>query len=207
MHTTATTRDLPQYEREEMAERLKALGALAIEDAVARAPRSQQDAAGRTLKIGHGVGKMVRQLLFWEGKGEEHNNRIHKTKREWFESEAGLTESQVKTARVVAAKEGLLAFEEGFRRGDGRPTTFYRLNMLNVARVVAASEAENVERRLQRERRPRRRHQLEEKLAEVRDMLEELDVIGDGSEGAEPDGGWCDDEQVPTIHLIPGALE
>lgn len=176
-----------QEEREIATEVLtKNADAIAIEDAISRAPRSRPDAADRIWRIGAHVGKMCRQLVFWEGKGQDDDNRVHKTAREWFESEAGLTRVQLRTATRIAVEENLLEVEQGKRPSDQQTTVYYRLNMWTVARLVVASEVENTERLLEREGRKRRRDELEEKRRKLERARDDLAMV-DGRDSGNPE--------------------
>jgi len=129
---------------------LKGINAIAVEDAIARAPRGRKDNAGKQWTMGANVGKMVRQLLFWDGKGEADDDRIHRTATDWFTSEAGLTERQLRTAKRIAAEEGLVEITVGRRPSDGQKVNFYRLDVWRVAQVVVQSELENTRRIMER---------------------------------------------------------
>jgi hypothetical protein len=111
---------------------LRAQNALAIENAVARATRN------------HVLAMMVRQLVFYEGKGELEDARIHKCKREW-EDEIGASRKQVDTANRVGTERGLWTYEPGYRPRDRRPTGFYRLDLFAVMRLAFPAELERLE--------------------------------------------------------------
>lgn len=168
--------ELSSEERETLLGWIREIGAIAIEDAVSRTPRKELDEAGRTRRIGANVGKQCRQLVFWEGKGDNPDGWIHKTARE-VEAETGMTRGQQRTARRVGVEEGLFEIEPGFRPSDRRPTNYYRLNVLNVATTIITSEAEKIARRLDRERRKDKRDALaseRRKLEERRQLISSI---------------------------------
>lgn len=171
--TGANTRE----ERRLLANTLdETLDAIALEDAIANAPRSGRDAAGRVLKMGHPAGKMVRQLVFWEGKGQAEDYAIHKVVREWRTSDARLTERQLRTATRVLKEHGLLETWGGYRPSDRRQTVFYRLNLWETLRAAFASEITTLEERLEHERRTKQRARLEERLAKFKATLDDLEL-------------------------------
>lgn len=182
--------------------------ALAIEDAISRAPRSKPDAGDRTWKIGAHVGKMCRQLVFWEGKGEDPDYRVHKTAREW-EAEAGLTRKQLRTATRIAVEEGLLEVELDYR-SDGRMTNYYRLNMWEATRKVVDSELDNTNRRLERERRKHQRDSLNRKrrkLERTRDDLNLLAQRDSGNPQPEVDDSQIGQGGLPNCTPTPAKLD
>ena len=158
MNSEATDRTpLNRKERERVANMLKGPNAVAdltfleVRNAVARAKRSDRDRGGRQRLIGANVGAMCGQLLYWEGKGEADDFWIHKTANDWMTTDAPLTKRMLKTAERVAMEEGLIEVVPGKRPGDKQNTVWYRLNMWELARVVVASELENIEFRLEHE--------------------------------------------------------
>lgn len=113
---------------------------LELENILKRAPRSNKGKDGRTLRLGSNVAAMIRQLIFWEGRGAADGYWIWKSRQEWWD-EAGLTYRVLRKARGVAEEEGLLEFEE--HGSAGGSLVYYRLNMVQVLRVVASSELYN----------------------------------------------------------------
>jgi hypothetical protein len=150
-----------------------------VRKAVARAPRRKLDGANRQRRMGGNVATFVVQLLTWEDSGELEDYWIHKTRREWFESEAALTESMVKTARKTADEERLVKHEKIYRPGDRRPTTKYRVDMWELARVVNRSELENVARLLEHEGRKRERDRLNRKRRDLERASDDLNLLGE----------------------------
>ena len=127
------------------------LDAIALEDAIANAPRkieAKTENEPRVLRMGHAAGKMIRQLVFWEGKGQADDYAIHKVRREWRTSDARLTERQLRTATRVLKEHGLLETWGGYRPSDHRQTVYYRLNLWETLRVAFASEITTLEERL-----------------------------------------------------------
>lgn len=153
---------------------------LEVQEAVTRAPRSETDQAGKQHRIGAHVSAMVRQLLFWEGKGEAEGGWIYKSALDWEQADAALTASKLRTARRVAVEEGLWEERQQLRPGDQRPTVYYRLDMLRVAEVVVFSELQNTHRLLQRERRGGEREKLNRKRRELEKARDDLRLIGMG---------------------------
>jgi len=154
-----------------------------VKKAIARAPRKERDAANKQRRMGGNVASFMVQLLTWEGSGELDDYYIHRTKREWFESEAALTESMVKTARTTADEEGLVEFETGYRPRDRRPTTLYRVNMWELAKLVNRSELENTERLLKHETRKRERDKLNKKRCALEAARDDLSLLGERDSG------------------------
>lgn len=173
---------------------LRGLNALQIEDSIARAERREPDAAGRTWRIGAHVGKMCRQLVYWEDKSEDPDYRVHKTAREWFESEAGLTRRQLRTATRIAIEEGLFTVEPGYR-SDRRQTNYYRLNMWNLSRTVITSDLRNIERLLEREGRKYRRDTLNRKRRTLETALKDLSLLENG------------DSENPQLEVYGGQID
>lgn len=160
-----------------------------VEDAIARAPRRRLDAAGKQRRIGPKVAKMVKKLLMLEGKGEMPDFWVHKTRREWTTDEVPLTMGELRTARRVAGEEGLFEEKDGFRPSDGQRTTFYRLDMWAVARVVMRSELERYRGLLECERRPTQRSTYEKRVKELLRASSDLAVVDRGTAettGAKP---------------------
>jgi hypothetical protein len=148
-----------------------------VEDAIARAYRRKPDAAGRHFRIGAHVGKLVRQLLFWQGKGQDPDGRIFKSLPDWEHSDAAFTRSKLATAARVAREEMLASVEPGLRPSDRRQTNFYGLHVWEVAWTVVTSELDSIGRRLERESRKRERDKLNRerrKLEGFRDHLTDL---------------------------------
>ena len=166
---------LNREERVRVAGMLKGKTAMAgmdlvdVRKAIARAPRREPDAAGRQRRQGGNVATFLVQLLTWEGSGELDDYYIHRTKREWFESEAALTEAMVKTARKTAHEEGLVDYEQTYRPNDRRPTTKYRVNMWELTRLVIRSDHKRERDKLNRKRRELERAKDDLNLFEERD--------------------------------------
>lgn len=159
------------------------LDLLAIKNALARAPRREPDQAGRQRRIGNNVAALIVDLLAWDGSGEAEDDSIHRSRRGVWESPAALTESMLKTARLVAEEEGLLKYWTGIRPSDRRPTTFYRLNLWEVARVVNRSELDNVVRLLAHEGRKKERDKLNKKRRALETAKADLDLLGERDSG------------------------
>ena len=123
--------------------KLKDANALRIQDAIAGAPRRRKDKRGRSWRIGHVAGKIVRQLVFREGTGELEEFWIHKTVREWCD-EIGCTPRELQTVVRVLAEEGLLETKQGYRPSDRRQTTYYRLNLWAVLELVDPAGAAEI---------------------------------------------------------------
>lgn len=172
--------------RKEATRLLKSVDTGTVRKAVARAPRQEKDAADRQRKIGKNVASLVAQLVFWEGKGEGRDNWVHKTAADWELAEDALTYWMLRTARQVAVEEGLLEYKQGLRPGDRRPTGHYRLNLLEVARVVAQSELETTKQLLKREGRSSQRDQLNRNCRKWEKALEDLCLIDIVNENDEP---------------------
>lgn len=182
---------------------LRGLDPFTMQDAVARAKRTKLDCGGRQRRIGAHVGQMCRQLLFWEGKGELEDAWIHKTAREWEESEAALTKRMLKTAERVAMEEGLIEVEDGRRPGDQQQTKFYRLNLWALARVVVVSELENVTNRLEHEGRKTRRDQLNKRRRELKQAEADLDLVGKPNPPSDPFEGGVTSSNPGGNKLVP----
>lgn len=152
--------------------------AINLQGIITRAPRRELDAGGRQRKIGKNVAAIVRQLWFWEGRGEAEDGYIWKTAEDWELAEDGLSYSMLRTARDVAAGEGLLKYEQR-ECPDGRTRVFYRLDLVGVLRVVALSEGWGAEKWLDKhsEKHSRRKH-WEDKLAWAETMLKDLSEWG-----------------------------
>ena len=184
----ARFREPTPEERTELNETLgELLDAIALENAIARAKRSTPDKAGRTRRMSRNVGAMVRQLRFWEGKGQLQNDAIYKTDREWYETEGGLTRSQLETATRVGVEEGLFEVFHVMRPSDDRRVTAYRLNLLRATHVACESERDRLEEVLEHEERPKYREELEEKLRRVWETLEDLELVFGADEEEEPE--------------------
>ena len=154
---------------------LYAMKVLELENAVKRAPRGSKDEAGRTLRLKGNVASMVRQMIFWEGKGEADGDWIYKTRDEWYQ-EAGLTYRMLRVARDVARDEGLLEYQE--RGPVGESLVFYRLDMTAVLRVVAASELAVADEWLDRHPRSKKRPEWFKKRKRWKSMQEDLRAWG-----------------------------
>lgn len=170
------------------------LDLLAVKNAIARSPREKPDAAGRYRRIGNNAAALAVDLLFWEGSGEAEDYSIHRTRRGVFESPAALTESMQKTARRILAEEGLLEHWTGYRPSDRRPTTYYRLNLWEVARVVNRSELDNVTNQLDRRMPKKRRDELNKKRRDLEAARDDLNLFGK------------QDSASPEPELEPGQL-
>jgi hypothetical protein len=170
--------ELPEKERLELVRRLKEAGALTVETAIARSERSTLDKAGRQWGLRRNIGIMIRQLIFWDEKGEVGGGWIHKTAREW-EREAGLTRAMLRTARKRAVEEGLIERKPGHRPGDRQNTVFYRLRVLEVSRRVVVSELENVRAELSRERRKQARDTLNKRRRELEAWQEYINRVAE----------------------------
>jgi hypothetical protein len=197
-----TSRPNPEEGQREGAKSiLNGMNAIATEDAIARAKRSGTDAADRQWTMGPNVGKMVRQLVFWDGKGSDDDDRIHKTAREWFQSEAGLTERQLRTARRIAVEEGLVEVTVGRRPSDGQKVNFYRLNMWQTARVVVESELENTNRKLAHEGRKRVRDRLNKQRRGLERTQEDLNLFVERNSGDSEREGGTDKMSGPSCQF------
>lgn len=204
-HDVGRSRALSKEERGLLANTLDdMLDAIALEDAIANAPRSKPENESRVLRMGHPAGKMVRQLVFWEGKGQAEDYAIHKVGREWRTSDARLTERQLRTATRVLKEHGLLETWGGYRPSDRRQTVFYRLNLWETLRVAFASEITTLAERLEHERRTKQRAKLEERLAKFKATLDDLELRFTEAP-LEPEEDWHDeyapdltDEDAPT---------
>lgn len=209
-HNEQAAPDLDGEQRERAHGILRGLNALNIEDSIARAERREPDAAGRTWRIGAHVGKMCRQLIYWEDKSEDPDYRVHKTGREWFESEAGITRGQLRTATRIAVEEGLLTVEPGYRP-DRRQTNYYRLNMWNLLRTVIACDLQNIGRLLEREGRKYRRDTLNRKRRALEAALKDLNLLETGDSenphleihGGQIDQGRWSISQSTPVNLHP----
>lgn len=175
-----------QKNRGAVASVLKAVNPFEMQDAIARAKRSKLDSAGRQRRIGAHVGMMVRQLLFWEQKGELEDYWIHKTAREWSTADASFTTRMLRTAERLAVEEGLMEVKGGFRPGDRQRTKFYRLNLWEVARVFVATELENIEQLLKHEGRKYRRDTLNRKRRGLETARDDLNLLYE-RDPAQPD--------------------
>lgn len=158
---------------------LEGLDPFTKQDAISRAKRTNLDRGGRQRRIGAHVGMMVRQLLYWEQKGQLPDYWIHKTAREWLTADASFTKRMLRTAERVAVEEGLMEVEEGRRPGDRQQTKFYRLNLWEVTRVVVASELENIESLLKHEGRKSWRDQLNKRRRELERARDDLNLLGE----------------------------
>lgn len=171
--------------REEAYGVLDSMKVLDVQSIIKRAPRKEKDKAGRQRKIGANVAGMVRQLLHWEGKGEAEDGWIWKTAEEWELVEDGLTYRMLRTARDVAEAEGLLEYQERPYR-DGRPRVYYRLNLVEVLRVVAVSELESAKKWLDRHPDSAKRPKWIEKRDKASRILEDLRAWGVAQAPASP---------------------
>lgn len=154
-----------------------------VREAISRARRKDKDAAGRQRRMDKNVADLIVELLTWEGSGELDDFWLHRSSRQIAESPAALTPRMLETARRNAAEEGLLRFRTGYRPSDRRPTTFYRLDMWQLARVVNRSELEEVERVLRHETRERERDGLNKKRRALEAAKNDLDLIERGDSG------------------------
>lgn len=171
----ARERRARKAERREAHRVLDEMKVLELENALRRAPRSEKGQDGRTLRLRANVASMVRQMIFWEGKGEADGDWIYKTREEWFQ-EAGLTYRMLRVARDVARDEGLLDYEE--RGPKGQTLVYYKLDMAAVLRVVAASELEVARDWLKRHPRSKKRPGWVEKRKRWERLLEDLRAWG-----------------------------
>lgn len=131
--TTASEKPtLTKESRALITKALRAENALRIEDAVARVTGN------------HVLGKMIRQGVFYESKGELGDGRIHKTKREWSE-EIGASRRQVDTANRLGEEWGLFGYEPGYRPRDSRPTGLYDFDLFAIMQVAFPAVAEKLE--------------------------------------------------------------
>lgn len=169
---------------------LKGKGAMAgidfreVREAIARAERRKRGTDGRVLLIGPHVAEMVTRLVVLEGSEEAGNGKIHKTNSDMRCKETSIeTEKKLRTAKRVAKEEGLVDIWTGPRPRDGLLTTWYRLNLWQVARVVNRSEIENTQRLLEREGRRRERDRLNKKLRALRVAENDLNLIGGPDSG------------------------
>lgn len=163
-------------EREAVIGQLRRLDALSLEDAISDAPRSTPDEVGRTWRMGHVAGKMMRQLIHWDDKtAPEAKNWVYKVAREWRDSDARLTRSELRTAVPLLEREGLIETKPGYRN-DGRKATFYRVNMWETLRVAYSSEVRAVRGRLKHERGVEKRANLEERLGWLQSALDDLNL-------------------------------
>lgn len=186
MYSEATDRTmLNREERERVANMLKGPKAVAdlnlmeVRNAVARAKRSDRDLGNRQRLIGANVGAMCGQLLYWDGKGEADDFWIHKTASDWMTADASLTKRMLKTAERVAMEEGLIQVVVGKRPGDRQNTVWYRLNMWELARVVVASQLENIGFRLEHEGRKNFRDKLNKRRRELERARDDLNLLGE----------------------------
>lgn len=149
-----TIPELTKESRAVVTKELRALNALNIQHGIANASMTTEtvkvwskklgDTVERPRRLGAHAGNMVRQLVYWDGKGEADDFSIHKTKREW-EEEAGLSRSNLDTATRRLVSEGLLTARPGYRKGDRRPTTYYTLNLWAVMRLLDPVRAVEIE--------------------------------------------------------------
>lgn len=152
------------------------LDAIALGQAIADAPRSKKDAAGRTWRMGDTLGKLVRNLFkLWEGKGEAEEDAIHKTMPELV-LELRDTERRIRTAVRTGLEEGLLEVSPGYRPSDRRQTVYYTLNLYTTSLVAYRSEAARVRAEVERERRTGHRRRLSAKLAKLEAALADLEL-------------------------------
>jgi hypothetical protein len=92
-------------------------------------------------EFGLAAGVLVRQLIYWEGKGHDPDGWIYKTKAELRE-EVGLSSGMVDTARRRLEDRGVLRTDRRpKRRQDGRikypsPVIHYRLDLLKLAQIL-----------------------------------------------------------------------
>jgi hypothetical protein len=106
----AKARRARKAERRQALTLLNGMKTIKLQKALARAYRSTttttREGKTRRYRIGLNVAEMVTWLLWWEGRGELPGDWVHKSETEWVE-ETGLTESKLRTARLVNEAEGL----------------------------------------------------------------------------------------------------
>lgn len=86
-------------------------------------------------KFGPAAGIMARQLLFWDGRGQDPDGWIYKSRRE-MEKETGLTRRQQEKARKVMGGLGVL---EELKKPVGpmkRKTLHYRLDHVRLMHLL-----------------------------------------------------------------------
>lgn len=92
-------------------------------------------------EFGLPAGVLVRQLVYWEGKGHDPDGWIYKTKAELRE-EIGLSSGMVDTARRRLEDRGVLHTDRRPKRRPGgrvkhpSPVIHYRLDLLKLAQVL-----------------------------------------------------------------------
>ncbi len=175
--TEARARTISKEERGLLAKTLDdTLDAIVLEQAIADAPRSRKDAAGRTWQMGDTLGKLVRNLLkLWEGKGQAEDDSIHKTMPELV-LELRSTERKIRTAVRVGVEEGIIEVNPGYRPSDRRQTNFYTLNLVDTSLVAYRSEAARIRGVLERERRTGHRRSLTAKLRKLEAAISDLEL-------------------------------
>lgn len=142
LHVSEITQ-LTTEEREMLKDRLMDENFVRIEDDLARAPRKDDPKK----LIGPNLARLVRYLLFWDGKGQLGDNKTHKTDAE-FEDDLGMKRDALKSARELGEAEGVLEYERGTRPGDRRRTTVYHVNVAGLTRKITDSEIGRAERDL-----------------------------------------------------------
>jgi len=188
---------------------LKDMSLRQMRHAIARANRKTRDKAGRQWKVGPKVAELICQLWFRDGQGEASDGSIHQTGFAWQHEEGAFTESELRTARRVGEEEGLLESWVGHRPRDRQRTVYYRLDLWEVARLVARSELRNVGTLLETEGRKVERERLAARREELRQTITDLDVIDLGAEGAvvgaadaEPEGDKTDSDGTGRVLTI-----
>jgi len=84
--------------------------------------------AQMTRRCGPAAGMLARQLLFWEGRGQNPSGWIYKSIPE-IQEELGLSRRQQEKATKVLVSKGLVE-QDTFPGPDGRERRHYRLNLL-----------------------------------------------------------------------------